>query len=39
MSQLVKTKRQADLKDFRRFGAINGLVEQKNVVGIQLVRV
>jgi hypothetical protein len=39
MSQLVKTKRQADLKDFRRFGAIKGLVEQKNVVGIQLVRV
>jgi hypothetical protein len=32
MSQLVKTKRQADFKDFRRFGAIKGLVEQKTVV-------
>jgi hypothetical protein len=33
MSQLVKTKRQANFKDFRRFGAfIKGLVEQKNVV-------
>jgi hypothetical protein len=32
MSQLVKTKRQANFKDFRRFGAFKGLVEQKNVV-------
>jgi hypothetical protein len=29
MSQLVKTKRQAN---FKRFGAFKGLVEQKNVV-------
>jgi hypothetical protein len=32
MSQLVKTKRQANSKDFKRFGAFKGLVEQKNVV-------
>jgi hypothetical protein len=32
MSPLVKTKRQADFKDFGRFGAFEGLVEQKNVV-------
>jgi hypothetical protein len=32
MSQLVKTKRQANFKDFKRLGAFNGLVEQKNVV-------
>jgi hypothetical protein len=32
MSQLVKTKRQANLKDFKRHGAFKGLVEQKNVV-------
>jgi hypothetical protein len=32
MSQLVKTKRQANFKDFKRFGAFKGLVEQKNVV-------
>jgi hypothetical protein len=32
MSQLVKTKRQANLKDFKRFGAFKGLVEQKNLV-------
>jgi hypothetical protein len=32
MSQLVKTKRQANFKDFKRFGAFEGLVEQKNVV-------
>jgi hypothetical protein len=38
MSPLVKTKCQADFKDFKRFGAFKGLVEQKNVV-IQLVRV
>jgi hypothetical protein len=30
MSQLVKTKRQANFKDFKRFGAFKGLVEQKN---------
>jgi hypothetical protein len=32
MSQLVKTKRQANFKDFKRFGPFKGLVEQKNVV-------
>jgi hypothetical protein len=32
MSQLVKTKRQANFKDFKRFGAFKRLVEQKNVV-------
>jgi hypothetical protein len=32
MSQLVKTKRQANFKGFKRFEAIKGLVEQKNVV-------
>jgi hypothetical protein len=32
MSQLVKTKLQANFKDFKRFGAFKGLVEQKNVV-------
>jgi hypothetical protein len=32
MSQLVKTKRQANFKDFKRFGALKGVVEQKNVV-------
>jgi hypothetical protein len=29
MSQLVKTKIQANFKDFKRFGAFKGLVEQK----------
>jgi hypothetical protein len=32
MSPLVKTKRQANFKDFKRFGAFKGFVEQKNVV-------
>jgi hypothetical protein len=32
MSQLIKTKRQANFKDFKLFGAFRGLVEQKNVV-------
>jgi hypothetical protein len=33
MSQLVKTKRQANFKDCKRFGgAFKGLVEEKNVV-------
>jgi hypothetical protein len=32
MSQLVKTRRQANFKGFKRFGAFKGLVEQKNVV-------
>jgi hypothetical protein len=32
MSELVKTKRQANFKDFKRFGAFKGLVEQKIVV-------
>jgi hypothetical protein len=29
MSQLVKTKRQANFKDFKRLEAFKGLVEQK----------
>jgi hypothetical protein len=37
MSQFVKTKRQANFKDFKRFGAFKGLVEQKNVVFNSLV--
>jgi hypothetical protein len=32
MSPFVKTKRQANFKYFKRFGAFKGLVEQKNVV-------
>jgi hypothetical protein len=32
MSQLVKTKRQTNFEDFKRFGAFKKLVEQKNVV-------
>jgi hypothetical protein len=32
MSQLVKTKRQDNIKDFKRFRAFKGLVEQKNLV-------
>jgi hypothetical protein len=32
MSQFVKTKRQANFKDFKRFEALKGLVEQKNDV-------
>jgi hypothetical protein len=32
MSQFIKTKRRANFKDFKRFGAFKGLVEQKNVV-------
>jgi hypothetical protein len=32
MSQLVKTKRQANFKGFKRSGAFRALVEQKNVV-------
>jgi hypothetical protein len=32
MSQLVKTKRQANFKDFKQFVAFKGLVEQKNLV-------
>jgi hypothetical protein len=32
MSQLVKTKLQANFKHFKRFGALKGVVEQKNVV-------
>jgi hypothetical protein len=30
--QLVKTKRQANFTDFKRFGALKGLVEQKKLV-------
>jgi hypothetical protein len=37
MSRLVKKKRQANFKDFKRFGAFKELVEQKK--RIQLVRV
>jgi hypothetical protein len=32
MSPLVKRKRQANFKNFKRFEAFKGLVEQKNVV-------
>jgi hypothetical protein len=32
MSQLVKKKRQANFKDFKRFGAFKGLVEQKKML-------
>jgi hypothetical protein len=32
MSQLVKTKRQANFKDFKQIGAFKGLVQQKNLV-------
>jgi hypothetical protein len=40
MSQVVKTKRQANFKDFKRFGAFKGLVEQKKKKrSIQLVPV
>jgi hypothetical protein len=38
MSQLVKMKRQANFKDFKRFGSFKGLVEQKKRC-IQLVLV
>jgi hypothetical protein len=31
MSQIVKTKRQANFKDFKRFGAFGDLVEQKKL--------
>jgi hypothetical protein len=31
MSQLVKTKRQTNFKDFKRFGAFKRLVEQKTL--------
>jgi hypothetical protein len=31
MSQLVKTKRQANFKYFKRFGVFKGLVEQKTL--------
>jgi hypothetical protein len=32
MSQLVKTKRQANFKGFKRLGAFMGLVEQKKTL-------
>jgi hypothetical protein len=32
MSQLVKTKRQANFKDFKQFGTFKGLVEQKKTL-------
>jgi hypothetical protein len=31
MSQLVKTKRQANFKGFKRFGAFKGLVDKKTL--------
>jgi hypothetical protein len=31
MSPLIKTKRQANFKDFKRFGAFKGLVAQKTL--------
>jgi hypothetical protein len=31
MSQLVKSKRQTNFKDFKRFGAFKGLVEEKTL--------
>jgi hypothetical protein len=31
MSPLVKTKRQTNFKDFKRFGAFKGFVEQKTL--------
>jgi hypothetical protein len=31
MLQLIKTKRQANFKDLKRFGAFKGLVEQKTL--------
>jgi hypothetical protein len=40
MSQRVKTKRQANFKDFKRFEAFKrGSSNKKNVVAIQLVHV
>jgi hypothetical protein len=36
MSQLVKTKRQANFKDFKRIEAFKGLIEQKKKRHIQL---
>jgi hypothetical protein len=38
MSQLIKMKRQANFKDFKRFGVFKGVVEQKKRC-IQLVLV
>jgi hypothetical protein len=32
MLQLVKTKRQTNFNDFKRFGAFKGLVEQKKML-------
>jgi hypothetical protein len=32
MSPLVKTKRQDNFKDFKRYGAFKGFVEQNNLV-------
>jgi hypothetical protein len=32
MSPIVKTKSQANFKDFKRFGAFKGLVEQKKTL-------
>jgi hypothetical protein len=29
---LIKTKRQSNFKDFKRFGVFKGFIEQKNVV-------
>jgi hypothetical protein len=35
MSQLVKTKRQDNFKDFKRFGAFKGLIEKKTLHSIR----
>jgi hypothetical protein len=32
MSQLVKTKRQVNFKEFKRFGAFKGFVEPENLL-------
>jgi hypothetical protein len=32
MSQLVKTKRQANFKDFKRFGGFKGLLQQNKTL-------
>jgi hypothetical protein len=39
MSQLVTMKRQANFKNFKRFGVFKGLIEQKKKKRIQFVRV
>jgi hypothetical protein len=36
MSEVVKTKRQANFKDFKRFGAFKEIVEQKILYSTRL---